>query len=909
MAGAVMAWRALLILLALAGPAHAGPVAALVGLLTGAAGFTGAITLGAFWTSVGGRLLVTVVLTALSRARVPRARDPGLQTRVTQAGGTNPATVILGRYATGGTAVCPPMSHGPSNRDLTYVIDLADMPIHGLSRLAIDGEWVELDETPDGDGFLPVLGRFAGKARIKVHDGTQTAADPWLLATYADYPERPWSEDMVGTGVAYAILVFRYDREVYQNLPKVLFEIDGSPLYDPREDSTVGGSGDHRRDDPDSWAFTLNPVVMAYNIRTGLALPDGSVWGGGDPVELPLSNWMAAMNACDEPVDIGDEATEPQYRAGFEVRLDDEPAAVIEELMKACAGAVSEAGGRCRVRVGPPGLPAMVITDADVLVSRPQDYDPFPGLQTTFNGVTAAHPSPDALWEATDAPPLHDAAFEAADGGRRLPADLSLPAVPYGLQVQRLMRAALSDHRRMLRHGLSLPPAAAALEPLDTLAWTSARNGYDGKLFDIGQVADEALSLVQAVALREVDPDDWLWDPETAVIVAPVSGAVVPPVAATVDGFAATAITLGDGDTDRRAAIRLDWDAGSAAGATALSWELRLEGGATVLQGTTAAVLTGALVLADGVLPATDYEVRARWLDDRPPAWTDWEPVTTDAVGLSGEDVAEGAVTRRAFLSRTAVMTISPVGADMLPGLGSATGYTLGTNIAITGGEIVVTASGANRQLTYPLTLTPGESYRHRFTVATRSGGAVAPQLRGGTLVPGTSRTSVGTFDETLVAVTGNTEGALQFNSAAAMTLSAWSIRPVTVGAGSAVTVSGTTEYDPAAYLGDPAAPRNPVVAKLGATIRPVGPEAGSIVLMLQRDAGSGWSDVQSFAFAFPAAAAPIYALRQVIFSADHGHTAIPTGAADYRLVGYVTSGSPAVEIEDVAMILEQLSR
>ncbi|MGQ0563658.1 MAG: phage tail protein [Gemmobacter sp.] len=640
---------AALLLVLLAGPAEAGPLFLAVLSAGGSFGAAFAATaLGGFLSTTIGRLLISVAVSALQRALVETPRDPGLQTRVTLSGGTNPLSFVLGRYATAGVAACPPMSHDDSNKYLTYVISLSALPITGLSRVSVDGEYVAIGPTPDADGFRPFLGRLAGGlARIKVYDGTQTVADPWLLATYGSYPERPWSSDMVGTGIAYAILDFHFNREVFQGLPEVRFEIDGAKLYDPRADSSVGGSGAQRWADRTTWTFTQNPAVMLYNIRRGVTLADGSVWGGLSPVTLPLSSWFAAMNECDAGVPLTGGGTEPQFRAGFEASVDDEPASVFEELLRAAQGAVAEQGDTCRIRVGPPGLPVQVITDDDVVVTRPQDFDPFPGLDATYNGIQASHPSPDALWEATDAPPLFDAGLEALDGGRRLVAELSLPAAPFAGQVQRIMRAALLDHRRMRRHTISLPPEALVLEPLDTLSWTSARNGYAAKLFDVGSQTDETLSVIQTVALREVDPADYDWLPGYAVAVTTPSVAVVAPGATAVPGWTVTGGAVGDGTTDRRPALMLAWTGAALASARGLSWEVRLAGGATVLRGDVLDVAAGGVTLVEGILSGQAYEVRARPLMATPTTWTAWTAATAGTVLLGPADVAEGVLSLR----------------------------------------------------------------------------------------------------------------------------------------------------------------------------------------------------------------------------------------------------------------------
>jgi len=636
-------------LVASAGAAHAGP--AFFAVLAGGGGIGaafGATTVGAFVSTTVGRLLVSVAVSALSRARQPGARDPGLQTRVTQLGGVNPLSAILGLYATAGAAVCPPMSHGANNKFLTYVIDVADTPVDGLQGLFVDGERVTLGGTPDADGFLPFVGRLAGFGRIKFLNGNQTTADPWLLANYGSYPERPWTSAMIGRGVAYAIVNFTNDRERYQGLPSVRFEVRGRRLYDPRLDSTAGGAGAQRFTNPATWLFSSNPAVMIYNILRGLTLTDGSTWGGGAAAtDLPASVWFAAMNECDVAIPLEAGGTQPQYRAGFEFTFDDEPAAVIEELLKTCNGALVESGGEWKIRVGPPALPVYFFDDGAVLTSRPQDLEPFPGLDQTINAIHARYPEPDQLWEAKDAPPVYDAALEAADGGRRLVADLSFSAAPYGVQVQRLMRALHLDHRRMIRHAISLPPEAAILEPMDTCVWTSAANGYTAKLFEVGDVTDEALTMVQSVSLREVDPADYEWSTDFELPLGLTSALVVDPATLNVPGFAVTAYAFADaGSVQRRPGVRLTWDGAETAAAQGLAFEIRVAAtGQIAAQGSVQRAMDGEVVIG-GLLPSTAYEARVRVVSDGPTSWGVWLPVTTGAEQFVTADISAGSVTQ-----------------------------------------------------------------------------------------------------------------------------------------------------------------------------------------------------------------------------------------------------------------------
>ena len=326
---------------------------------------------------------------------------------------------------------------------------------------------------------------------------------------------------MIGAGIPYAIVTLAYDRKLFNGLPKLRFEIDGIPVYDPRADDTAGGAGAQRFDDPATWVRSDNPVVMIYNIMRGIAVggaTGGDIWGGTvAAVDLPYANWAAAMNACDAPVPLDAGGTEPSYRAGLEIKLSDEPATVIDELLKASSGDMADIGGTWKIRVGAPALPVLTITDDDIIVTRKQELNPFPGLGATFNGITASAPAPEALYNVVQAPPRYNAAWEAEDGNRRLVADLQLPAVPYPAQVQRLMQALIRDDRRFRRHNIVLPPVAMVLEPLDTIAWTSARNGYEAKLFEVGRITDGAMTLLQGLSLRERDGSDYNWQSSDAL--------------------------------------------------------------------------------------------------------------------------------------------------------------------------------------------------------------------------------------------------------------------------------------------------------------------------------------------------------------------------------------------------------
>ncbi|MFN4090533.1 MAG: hypothetical protein ACK4QW_16030, partial [Alphaproteobacteria bacterium] len=606
-------------------------------------------SLGAFaGTQVGAivlRLGLALGTSLISRAKLKKQRQPGILTDATTAGDRVPASVLLGRVASFGNYLCPPYSRGTDggtpNAWLTYLIDLGDMPIDALEGLIVDGAPAEPAEGshPDYGAAWRLRGRD-DRLWVRFHDGTQTEADEMMLALYGDHPERPWLPDMVGHGIPYAIVTLRYDRELYKGMPRVMAVARGVRLYDLRADTTAGGDGPQRLDDPATWAWTDNPMVIAWNIARGLRLPGAGniVWGGGFPAaDLPAAVWAAAMNACDEEVDDGDGGTAPAWRAGYEATLDSEPADTLDEMARASAAQYAEIGGILKVRVGGPGLPVHTVGPGDVSVTDERLSDPFPPPDLLYNRVHAIHPDPEALWEPREIPVVADPDDEAADGGPR-DATLQLDAVTDSAQARRLAELYYRDGRRMRRHREVLASDAAHLEPLDAVLVTRPARGYDGKVFEVTEVAYALRRVTQQVALRERDPADWSIPVRAPLGALPPAPAL--PAPQVLDGFAVAGIEV----EGRRPGLRLSWSGAALDDARGVEWQVRRAGQTEViLRGSTAGARDGEALLWAGILPATAYEARIRLVADRPVAWTGWLGATTPPARLGWEDL-DGAI-------------------------------------------------------------------------------------------------------------------------------------------------------------------------------------------------------------------------------------------------------------------------
>jgi hypothetical protein len=565
-------------------------------------------------------------------------------------GGDVARSFIVGKGATAGSLVYANTwgnDGSTPNAYFTQVIALSDLPIAGLNEVWVNGQKVTLGYTADADKGFPVTEYLKdGKDHlwVKFYDGTQTVADPFLTSKVSS-AERPYESTRVGTGVAYAICTSLVEDTLFTGFPTYLFGVSGVKFYDPSKDDTAGGSGDQRYSDSSTWGGDGDdyPAVQIYNLLRGLQYQNKWFYGLQSlaAARLPAANWIAQINKCRAGIDAGGATTEPTYRSGGQIELSSQLADTVESLLTTCQGKLAEVGGFYKVFLGAPDSPVFSFTDADILSTEEQSFTPFFGLSDTINGVTAKYPDPEQGWQTTAAPPLFRTDLEVEAGNRRLLTDVSLDFVPYSAQAQRLMKSALDAAQRARRHTIAFPPMFWYVEPGDVGEWTSERNGYDAKLFEVNGAVDKA-NLDITLDLTEVDPSDYDWDHDTD-FQSSVPGATVsaPPVPQGVVDWAVEGVVLKDAaGNDRRPAIRMTWD-GDMPGVVGVQYEVRLKSDSSdVTRGRTDQLSAAAIIVTQSLLPNTQYQARGQYLPSVPRdmLWSDWLDVTTPDIRLSGLD-------------------------------------------------------------------------------------------------------------------------------------------------------------------------------------------------------------------------------------------------------------------------------
>lgn len=121
------------------------------------------------------------------------------------------------------------------------------------------------------------------------YTGAQTTVDPTLLAAFAAQ-----SITYTDTLTGYAYSVFSLPVVEFSGQLSFSARIKGRRLYDPRKDSTAGGTGSHRLNDPATWEWSDNPSLALADFLSN------TTYGAGELVKW--SSVITAANANDASI-------------------------------------------------------------------------------------------------------------------------------------------------------------------------------------------------------------------------------------------------------------------------------------------------------------------------------------------------------------------------------------------------------------------------------------------------------------------------------------------------------------------------------------------------------------------------------------------------------------------------------
>lgn len=334
------------------------------------------------------------------------------------------------------------------------------------------------------------------------------------------------------TGCAYVHLRYKLtgntkkaESPFSQSIPsRVTIRGDGAYVYDPRKDSTAGGSGSHRANDQSTWEWSdtgsRNPALQQLWYELGWRINGKLAVGKGvPPARLDLASYITAANACDESVALAGGGTEPRYRSDGVFSEGDDPGLVRDNFKAAMNAVLDDLDGKIRltVLVNDLATPIAAFTADDILDGV--RWEQTPPLQDTFNVIRGGFtdPSDKSLYQLVDYP---EVALTSVDGIERIET-VNYPLVQSPSQAQRLSKQRL---QRMQYPGLftaNFQATAWKVQKGDIVTLTFPALGWVNKLFRVIDITVRVDGVVPMV-LREEHASIYAWSANEA---APVTAA------------------------------------------------------------------------------------------------------------------------------------------------------------------------------------------------------------------------------------------------------------------------------------------------------------------------------------------------------------------------------------------------
>ena len=122
------------------------------------------------------------------------------------------------------------------------------------------------------------------------HGAASQTADPMLVASMTN-----WTSDHRLDGICYIAAHFQYETTgMWSGVPQLTAQVRGKKVYDPRKDSTEGGSGSHRFNDPSTYEWSDNPALCFLDY-----ISNNEYGKGLTASQLNLTTFSSAANTAD----------------------------------------------------------------------------------------------------------------------------------------------------------------------------------------------------------------------------------------------------------------------------------------------------------------------------------------------------------------------------------------------------------------------------------------------------------------------------------------------------------------------------------------------------------------------------------------------------------------------------------
>jgi hypothetical protein len=502
-------------------------------------------------------IITTIITTAISYIIAPKPKAPR-QSSFDEAKGTlvnkdsnnNPIPVVYGKRQVGLTRVFVESS-GSDNQYLYVAGVLCEGGGAGIT--AIDEVYVD-DKLVTFDGAL-TNGTLRGvsSSDTNFYKGGESlisiqgffGLDNQSVSSLLDETTN-WTSDHKLSGLAYVALRFKWNQDAFNGLPEVRVTVRGKKIYDPRLDSTKGGSGSHRQDDPTTWAYSANSslVLLDYlrNSRYGKGLPN-------DAFETNYDSFKTSANTCDTQVTPYSGATSDINLFETNAVIDSEKKVLenVRELLVPMRAIFNYTQGKYKVIIEGTGSSQLLLTKDNVVSEVKLQGE---SKSEKYNRVigTFTNPEKDYQSDTVSYPPFDDSGLAVEDQHATMLSDdnntllersFDMLQVTSPYQAEEICENILKRSRNNLKAEVTVTSEALNLSIGDIVTATYDTAGFSAKPFRVMSLAINSDSTV-TLGLEEHQDNFYTWEekgeaPTIADTVLPNPFSVSAPASVTLD--------------------------------------------------------------------------------------------------------------------------------------------------------------------------------------------------------------------------------------------------------------------------------------------------------------------------------------------------------------------------------------
>jgi hypothetical protein len=502
-------------------------------------------------------IITTIITTAISYIIAPKPKAPRFNsqdeakgTLVNKDSNNNPIPVVYGKRQVGLTRVFVESS-GADNQYLYVAGVLCEGGGAGIT--AIDEVYVD-DKLVTFDGALTdgtIRGVSSGDANyykggeslisIQSFFGLDNQSASSLLDETTN-----WTSDHKLSGLAYVALRFKWNQDAFNGLPEVRVTVRGKKIYDPRLDSTKGGSGSHRQDTASTWAYSANSslVLLDYlrNTRYGKGLPN-------DAFETNYDTFKTSANTCDTQVTPYSGATSDINLFETNAVIDSEKKVLenVRELLVPMRAIFNYTQGKYKIIIEGSGSSQLLLTKDNVVSEVKLQGE---SKSEKYNRVigTFTNPEKDYQSDTVSFPPFDDSALPVEDQHATMLSDdnntllersFDMLQVTSPYQAEEICENILKRSRNNLKAEVTVTSEALNLSIGDIVTATYSTAGFENKPFRVMSLAINSDSTV-TLGLEEHQDNFYTWEekgeaPTIADTILPNPFSVTAPVSVTLD--------------------------------------------------------------------------------------------------------------------------------------------------------------------------------------------------------------------------------------------------------------------------------------------------------------------------------------------------------------------------------------